>query len=338
MKKSLRKLRIKLMPKAQRRAIRARIALIEAYHEFLDAEWYSSTHGLAKSSDPAEHFADVGVARAYAPCPELAGDDGKTLTTLGLELLVRAGVMVGAEGLKPLQGNDNAINAFQISNAENKKIAVVTAIFGDYDKLMPVNPDWRSETDFYLFTDRLFEPHGFWKHVHANYDHEDPRRRARFVKTHLPTYFSDYDWVIWIDGNILICEDPSLTLEKLSLTDCDFATFKHPIRDSLVTEIAACIQLKKENPLAAAKHLAQIHDHPEFHTAMLFETMVMMLRPSAKPVREMCAVWWKMMMRGSKRDQLSLPLAVSETKGLRVGLLPDAISQSPYFAKANHQI
>lgn len=319
--------------KAEERA--ARIAFFSSY---VDSEWYADAHGLDDPALAAEHFFDIGRGRSLAPCPELADEDGISLTHWGLEYLVRAGLKIGSLGSSKLDPDDDrALSPFRIANASGKKIAVVTAIFGEFDRLLPVRPEWTDRADFFVFTDQFYESHSAWTHVHANYFNTDPRRRARFVKLHLPTYFSDYEWVFWVDGNILICEDPSTVLDHLSADDFDFATFRHPDRQGVISEAAACARFGKEEPRMVAGHLRETHQHPAFRSRALFETMVLVLRPTSSAVRDLCARWWRTMMRGSKRDQLSLSLAVAETSNLRLGLVPESIELTPFFAKSRHE-
>lgn len=172
--------------------------------------------------------------------------------------------------------------------------------------------------------------------MNCNFDHPDSRRRARFVKTHLPTYFSCYDWVIWVDGNVLICVNPKNLVSHLVDEKVDFATFKHPERTNLISEAAACVKFKKEDPTIVAKHLRDSSHRLGFNEEILFETMVCAARPREPEVRSLYARWWTGIMRGSKRDQLSLPLAISEHPNLSYGYIPHCINKSSWFAKTGH--
>ncbi|MEM9043262.1 MAG: glycosyltransferase domain-containing protein [Pseudomonadota bacterium] len=305
--------------------------------DVLQEDWYADVHGLDCPTDALEHYQRYGACRALAPNPDLADPSGVVLAHWAVEFLVRAGVPIGALGAEELAPDDRkALNPYEIENPNGKKIAVVTAIFGRFDRLMPIDPAWQENADFFAFSDSSIEMPTEWKLVHGVYYNEDPRRRARFAKLHLPTFFSGYDWVVWIDGNILLCEDPKTILEHLNPDSFDFITFKHPDRSSIVAEAAACITFNKEDGLVLASHLKQHQDHPAFRDENLYETMVLFLRPSSSHVQDMCAKWWRSIMRGSKRDQLSLPLAIADTQGLRVGHLPDSIARSPFFAKIKH--
>ncbi|MEO0993382.1 MAG: glycosyltransferase domain-containing protein [Pseudomonadota bacterium] len=305
--------------------------------DYLDAEWYAETHGLGSLNAANRHLGRHGLEQAYAPCPAMAGRDGVQLAPWAAEFLVRQGVPLGATADAALSPEDpRAIRPFSIRNPARKRIAVVTAVFGGFDRLLPVDPAWTENADFFVFSDRRYAAYFDWQPVHANYANIDKRRSARFVKLHLPTYFSDYEWVMWLDGSVLLCVDPQEVLATLDADALDFATFQHPDRQGLISEAAACLRQKKEEPGVLVEHLSQMQSHAGFRTKQLFETMVMLLRPGSEEVRALCTVWWRMMMRGSKRDQLSLPLAVAETPGLRVGHLPDGMSRSTLFARGEH--
>lgn len=324
----------------QRSANKRNPNLTEAglYSNWLEPDWYASVHGLDDSKDANAHFADVGLTACYAPHSSLAANDGITLTHWGAELLVRSGIMIGKSGVRLLAPDDpTGLNPFSIRNKTQKRIAVVTGIFGDFDRLLPIDPAWTHDADFFLFSDYVFDELGVWQPVHCNYDHYDPRRRARFVKVSLPTYFSDYDWVIWVDGNVLVCADPVVVVDTLDAQQVDFASFKHPDRTTVVAEAEACLRFGKDDIGSLGNHLKRNFPKGGVDEPLLFETMVCAMRPGNREVQQMCASWWEKIMNGSKRDQLSLPLAVFETPQLRYGFLPDSIIKSAWFVKVSHK-
>lgn len=304
----------------------------------LDRGWYAQANGLDVSADALNHYREEGIKWALAPFPELAGKNGRTLSTWGVEYLVRMGLPVGDFGENALTpGDPCALDPFKITNPGAKRIAVVTAIFGQFDALIPIDETWRANADFFVVSDRNYEATSGWQKVHAPFHHEDPRRKARFVKLHLPTFFSAYDWVIWVDGNVMMCRNPEGIIEALDPDTFDFATYAHPERSGLLLEAAKCVQLGKDDFRIMAGHLQDNHAHPAFLDEGLYETMVMVLRPSSDAVRKMCAIWWRMLSRGSKRDQMSLPMAIADTPDLRVKALPHTINLTSDFARTRHR-
>ena len=300
-------------------------ALLDA-GTLIDLSWYADVHQLASTKLCRRHFSSVGCKQLLAPNAGLAAADGVHLSQWGVEFLLRRNrkLRLGLPSGAPLNPSDpDVLHPFSLSNPSNKKIAVVSAIFGGYDRLLPIDPKWAAGSDFYLFSDAHYDGLAGWKQVYSNYYHADPRRRARFIKTHLPTYFSDYEWVMWIDANILMCADPVAIFDRYRLDDVDFAAFRHGQRDNIISEAAACLRLRKDDAVSIVRHLKENSGHRAFRKDVLFETMVMFMRPSSPAVRQMCSRWWRYITRGSKRDQLSLPLAIDDVDSLQWSYFPE---------------
>ena len=299
--------------------------------------WYAEIHGLKDPKEASIHFLEHGLPLGYAPSPDFSDPTGKLLDW-GCEYFARLGLPIGQKSTEYLiPGDPIGIKPFSIKNEEKKPLAVVTANFGSYDRLLPVNSEWEKSADFFLVSDRKFDNPGVWQHTHANYYHPDPRRRARFVKTHLPTYFGAYERVMWVDGNILLCRDPVEILKDYDVWKHDFVTFRHWQRTSLLQEAVACAQLGKENPANLGAHLGSVSSHPAFGKRNVFATMVMMVNPKSEEVQKMTSAWWRYIMNGSKRDQLSLPLAVDDVPKLDWNVFPEqSIELSSNFVRPKH--
>ncbi len=303
----------------------------------LEPEWYAQTHGLSNGKDCLNHYLSEGRKKAFAPCRWLATEDQKTLSHWGLEYLARCGLQLGdtsEECLRP--GDDRAIDPFNIANPNGKKIAVVTANYGGYDRLLPVDNVWAEKSDFFVFSDNYFNSSPSWTHVHSPFHHIDPRRKARFIKLNLPLFFQKYEWVVWIDGNVLLCREPESIIADTSNAPFDFATFIHPNRSSVISEAAACVQFGKENVRGLAEHLARIGISSKTANNNLYETMVLVVQPSSPAVQTLFMRWSGYVSRGSKRDQISLPLALSEVPEIKFAPLLKDIKTSGDFFRTKH--
>jgi len=85
------------------------------------------------------------------------------------------------------------------------KIVVYTSIFGGYDNL--IEDQFQMEgVDFVCFTDRDIESET-WKVIKSTPIYNDPNRNAKKYKILPHRYLKDYDWSIWIDGNIKVISD-----------------------------------------------------------------------------------------------------------------------------------
>ncbi len=301
---------------------------------YLDKEWYAAANNLAEPGDALDHFLTRGLALRRAPSPAFVEARGK-LPWWGYEFLARVGLPVGQKGIGTLHpGDPGALRPFSISNPELKPLAVVCASFGEPGRLASVDPGWDARTDFYLFTDRVFEAPGLWQPVHANFHHPDLRRRALFFKTHLPVYFSAYEHVMWVDSDILICRDPMDLLGACDMTVRGLTLFRDPQRGSFIDKAAGCARDGLDNAEAIARHLRAVAGHPARDTGPSFATAVVVVKPEDAGVREMCTRWWAWQLRGSKEDRLSLPFAVHESEALNWDHFPnDCLETSPYFAR-----
>ena len=85
------------------------------------------------------------------------------------------------------------------------KIAVYTSIFGGYDDL--IDDQFQMDgVDYICFTDRELESKN-WKVVKSTPIYNDPNRNAKKYKILPHRYLKDYDYSIWIDGNIKVISD-----------------------------------------------------------------------------------------------------------------------------------
>lgn len=302
----------------------------------LDRKWYATAHGLRSPRQALAHFNQVGMSLAYAPCKDLAVPGHIRLTHWGVEFLVRARVNIGCIGtVATPQEQFGALDPFSIKNPQQKKIAVVTANFGGYDRLLPLDARWQAEADFFLFTDQQFEHRSLWVQTAANYDNPDPRLRARFVKTNLPIYFQSYEWVLWLDSNILLCKSPASIIGQLE-NKGDFISFNHLSRKSIIAEAAVCLRNQKDDAQTLISHLAKNIHREGMQSDFIFETMVMALKPKEEAVKRMCKLWWNTISKGSKRDQLSINLAIAETPKLRHDFFVGSIELNSSFARASN--
>ena len=85
------------------------------------------------------------------------------------------------------------------------KIAVYTSIFGGYDDL--VDDQFQMDgVDYICFTDRDIDSKT-WEIVKSTPIYNDSNRNAKKYKILPHRYLKDYDWSVWIDGNIKVISD-----------------------------------------------------------------------------------------------------------------------------------
>ena len=187
---------------------------------------------------------------------------------------------------------------------KNKRIVVYTAIFGNYDILMPPNV-LDNDIDYICFSDVPRDDYGIWHIKQTPFYHPDPTRMARYVKLNPFFLLPDYDYYIWVDGNVSINCNIKEFIGHLKSNNNNLGLIPHPLRSNYLEEAEACKTLKKDIPKLIDRQTKDYLKNDIEIDAGLFETNVMVIKniPSTK---ELFNFWWHQVNRYSKRDQLSL--------------------------------
>ena len=216
------------------------------------------------------------------------------------------------------------------------RIVIFTAITDNYDSIkLPeqLNPRF----DYVLFTDSPAPDTGIWQIRPITYLHSDKVRSARFIKTHPHVFLNDYNVAIWIDSNIMILGDIYYIVEKFLYSEKSIGAVPHPLRESIYEEVTVCENKGKDENDVMKEQIDKYKNKSFLHRDLIESNfMVFDLRND----KTACFLdrWWYEIDRHSRRDQLSLNYALSET-GLdwyRLTKRPDSIRNHPDFAFVPH--
>ncbi len=188
------------------------------------------------------------------------------------------------------------------------KGVVYTAIYGNYDRLQEplfIN----SNIDYYAFTDQEIPKGSVWKKMdiscYTQLDGLDDYHRAKYLKMFPYEFFPNYDFSIWIDGNVKLVADtyPLAVMAE----DAAIATYENPIHDCIYTEKNYMIFHKRVSPGLIEK---QINDYkkdgfPE-HFGMR-ELSIIYRKHTDQECYEIMKEWWEHVNKYTMRDQISLP-------------------------------
>ena len=185
----------------------------------------------------------------------------------------------------------------------NSKI-IYTTIFGGYDDVtkpnLPTGWDWKcfsEENSIPLYTDNT--------------------RNAKKFKVLPHRYLQDYEYSIFIDGNMYVVGDVNDLVERY-LNDSNIAIFDHnknrmDPRDCIYDEYNAIMNLGKNDPNQKYKDDPQVmydqvkryqdEGYPSHNG--LITGMVILRRHNEKDCIRVMEDWWTEIKYGSKRDQLS---------------------------------
>jgi len=226
-----------------------------------------------------------------------------------------------------------------------KKIAVITSIYGNYDVLKDYSVEQEENVDWYCFTDNPdMNGHGKWEIVTTPYhlqqqeigkndfnQNSDNKIKnmmsAKYykIKTHEIDILKNYDYYIWIDGSLFMHKDCLNILMPLIDENIQLINFKHSRRNTIEEELKESLHMKKydSQDLASQYHSYKEDGFPD--NIGLFEN-TMYVKKNAKDVNQLMDVWWSENVTQSFQDQLSYPYAIWKS-----GMFPDVVIHENVF-------
>ena len=178
---------------------------------------------------------------------------------------------------------------------------VYTAIFGEYDTLLPVTCPGK----FVCFTDKTNSGNFAegWEIITVERTFDNPQREARMYKVLAHQLFPNVKESLWLDGNCDLLVPPNELFSYLDSTD--IAMPRHPSCKTLADEASFIIQLGKASKAQVVKQMGHYlsHDLPACATTWL-------LRRHTDAIRMLNDAWWSDLSVYTLRDQLSLPPAM----------------------------
>lgn len=187
------------------------------------------------------------------------------------------------------------------------KIAVYTCITGNYDELtVPQRLDNRLE--YYCITDNpsvIIKP---WKYIPIKSTHLSKKDQNRYAKMHCYELFPTHDVTIYVDGSIQIVGDVPELVTQILLRPEELFVYDHPFRSCIFSEAAACIHYSHDWIWTIVTQMRKYRKEGYPLDNGLFEAGVIIRKKSDK-VQQFMNLWWNEYMHGTKRDQLSFPVA-----------------------------
>ncbi len=199
-------------------------------------------------------------------------------------------------------------------------IAVYTVIFGDYDDLLEPRccPD---NCRFFMIGDRTRIPeNSVWEYfelpeeIQTRISGMNNTEKNRFLKMMPHLLFPDFNYSVYLDGNIRMVTDPTEFINRMP--ESGFSAHRHVSRDCVYEEARAVIELKKA-PKEKIEELVQFLRREKMPAHYgLPECPVLVRRHRQPECVRLMEEWWKLFERFPYRDQLLLPLVLFEN-GIR---------------------
>ena len=216
------------------------------------------------------------------------------------------------------------------------KIALYTCITGNYDKKI-LEPFIEIENiDFYLFTDNIKQKSENW-HIRPITKSVDEKYnnilKNRYLKMHPYELFKDYDYSIYIDGNVQVMSD--LTEMTYAVDKkIGIAMHKHQFRDCIYDEIEVC-KIKNKGNYKEMKRQVKKYSQEGFPKKFgMLEATIIITDLKNEEAKKFLNDWWnEFISTKSLRDQISLQYVVwkNNLKISDIGVLGNNLYRNPKF-------
>lgn len=190
----------------------------------------------------------------------------------------------------------------------NGKIAVLQTSLGGFDKKIE-HVKQTIPYDYHLFTDDNFPPRPV---MH-------PRLQAKIPKMFGWQLKPDYDYYLWLDGNIALNNEKTLEYFLSKIKGYDFVTINHHRRNTIYWEMRYLLRGLKEQSIYLVNRYEgewwkELYDAiKDYEDKALYIGGIFMYRNSPK-VREALKEWWYFVSRYCVQDQLSFPYVLRNLK------------------------
>lgn len=218
--------------------------------------------------------------------------------------------------------------------SKTDKIVVYTAITGKLDKLR--DPLYIDDSFRYIcYTDQEDITSDIWEIRNITIEKNDYNRTAKKYKVFPNLYFSDYEWSIWIDGQLQITGDLRELIEKY-ITSSNMLCFLHPTRATIHDEAKVCQTLHFDDERVIEKQINFIEKSGFQDDNELIAGGFLVRKHNENDVIKLMNDWWDMIVNGSKRDQLSFNYAAWKNQFF-FDVTDLNILDNPYFKCIPHE-
>lgn len=229
---------------------------------------------------------------------------------------------------------------FNQNYISNSKIAVYTCIFGNYD-FIPEPEVCPDNIDYYIVTDMNISPISKWVKVDLSFVDETFNKmtdieKNRYVKMHPHKFFKDYQYSIYIDGNIKILTDFTEYIQEFN--EIGLKLHKHYRTKCVYKEIENCRNLGKDTSVLLDNHRLHLMNENMPRNFGMLEAPIIVRDHHNKKCIEVMEFWWSEFLLYSNRDQISLPYVLFKL-GIKiedVGVLGNDIYSNFSFEKYEH--
>lgn len=189
------------------------------------------------------------------------------------------------------------------------KIAVYTSVYGNYDAI--VQPLYKSQyCDYFAITDQEIPDNGVWKKYDTSnipgFEKMDAYHKSKYCKMFPHVLFPDYEYSIWVDGNVQIVADLLPLVDRLEKNHF-MGTFQNPLHDCVYTEAKYNLV---QNYAKTSELMKQVDIYKKEGFPKNFgmrEFSVIVRKHNDVECIDLMDQWWEQVNKYTMRDQISFP-------------------------------
>lgn len=192
--------------------------------------------------------------------------------------------------------------------------AVYTALMGGYETLLEQPVALSSDLPFICFTDDPTLVSDTWEvRLVTPAFPEDSVRSARVLKIRGHEDLGPFDRTLWIDNSVLLTAEPEKILSEW-LHSADFSLPLHSYRDTVADEFEAVGSMKIDDPVRVYEQLMHYTSFAPHVLQMRAHWTGVLARRHTVAVDKTMERWLDNVLRYSRRDQLSIGLAIDSAR------------------------
>lgn len=215
-----------------------------------------------------------------------------------------------------------------------KNLAVYTALFGNYDRLIDPAKKY-ADCDFICFTDQKDMKSKIWNIKYINDDSLSSHMMNRRYKLFPHLFFKEYTYSLYIDSNIKIKNNP-LELVNKYLSEFDMAVPIHFARNCVYKESEEVIHTGKAKEEDVKKQMSAYHADGFPQNFGLTENSILLRKHHQEDIIKLMESWWNQLHIFTQRDQLSLMYLIWKFQ-INIAQMEESARGSIYFQLELHQ-